>query len=159
MSESAITEKGHEYPVLDTGDNALTSPWKLGRCVKCGVEREAGGSKNECRGIARIRGALRRGLTLRDGGFIYDRAFGCDRDQTSIYQHVLVRVELRVVEETGAERFAFRVFVDFHFPVGADVESAEHFRKATNSAVRKARWAHELVDGLTWHRSEIMKKR
>ena len=152
MSTNIVTEEGHDYPVLDTGDNVLTDKWKLGRCTRCGYKRED--ARFKCRGIAKVRGALRRAMDSKDkAGFNFRSVFGCESNVAYYTPNIMVRVELRHTEDI--QMFAFQVFVDFHLPNGADIESAEHFLKATQAAVRKARWARSVVDGLEWSMEEL----
>lgn len=103
--------------------------------------------------LKEIRARLRRRLTARSaGGFEYEALFGCDKKVAFCTPHVLVRVELRHQKE---DFFCFKTFIDFHLPIGADIESAKLFKEATIAAVRKARWATDLVEGLQWTREEV----
>jgi hypothetical protein len=106
--------------------------------------------------LKETRAKLRRRFSPTDkAGFGYEAVFGCERNRAFCSPNVLVRVELRTSTD-NSDVFRFEVFVDFHLPVGADVESAEHFNKAVQGATRKARWARGLVDGLEWSREELL---
>jgi hypothetical protein len=102
-----------------------------------------------------VRRRLARGMIPRTGGFHYESIFGCEDRVKSYTPYVCVRVGLRFVEGRH-EMNRYVVCVDFHLPLGADIESAEHFKKATNDAVRKAKWAESVVGGLEFHLDVIM---
>jgi len=102
-----------------------------------------------------VRKRLARGMIARTGGFHYESVFGCEDRFRNQRPHVCVRVELRVVKDSHVMS-AFKVFVDFSLPVAADLESAEHFKKATVAAVRKAKWAESIVGGLEFHHDVIV---
>lgn len=103
--------------------------------------------------LREVRWRLARGMTARKGGFEYETVFGCRAEEAFHMPHVRVRVELRY--KKSAEWLQFEVFVDFQLPNGADLESAELFKKATQDAVKKARWAHGIVDDHEWHVSNV----
>ena len=105
--------------------------------------------------LAAARRRLARGMIPRTGGFHYESIFGCEDSVKSYTPHVCVRVELRFVEGRFGMSY-FMVRVDFHLPLGADLESAEHFKKATIAAVKKAKWAENVVGGLEFHRDVVM---
>jgi hypothetical protein len=92
-------------------------------------------------------------MVRRDKGFVFESVYGCERSET-FSPHVLLRVELRSVENDPL-LYKFVVFVDFHLPVKADVESAEVFDKMVRSAVKKAKWARDVVAGLEWRAGEL----
>lgn len=154
----SVTERGHDYPVADTDtmDSVLTSSWKVNRCRRCGQERGAKGSKFECRGLTKVRGTLRRSMTPKDEqGFCFESVFGCDKSVAFHTPHILVRVELRTTKNEGFSEYKFYVFVDYHLPVGAGVEDADHLNQAVSKATRRAKWAHALTDGLEWTAEEV----
>ena len=98
-----------------------------------------------------IRKRLARNMLVRIGGFEYQSLFGCNADARSSLSpsvpHIAVRVELR---RFVADDFRFDAFVDFHLPVAASIKEAEDFKRATSNAVKKAKWAQDLVRGLIW---------
>jgi len=102
-----------------------------------------------------VRKRLDRGMTPCFGGFRYQSVYGCEPGTEFLNPHILVRVELRHVEGNW-DCSKFFVWVDYHLPLGADVESAELFKKAVLSATKKAKWAQGVVNGLEWHRKIIM---
>ena len=105
--------------------------------------------------LAVVRKRLARGMIPRTGGFIYESIFGCEDRVKGYTPYVCVRVELRFAEGRS-DLNRFMVFVDFHLPIAADLEGAEHFKKATIAAVKKAKWAEGIVGGLEWHRDVIL---
>lgn len=106
--------------------------------------------------LKQVRARLSRMLYLRDReGFKYDMVFGCDQDKTYIYPYVRVRAELLAID---TDVFGFEVKTDFSLPLGANLESAIHFKKAVDDAVKKTVSVHHLVDGLEWSRDEVMKE-
>lgn len=108
--------------------------------------------------LKEVRAKLRRRLKSKDaGGFNYEDVFGCEPGMAFVSPHIRVRCELRTVEG-DSDHFAFHVFVDFSLPLGADLESAMYFRDVAIDAVRKARSVHRVVDGLMWHRDELMQR-
>lgn len=99
-----------------------------------------------------VKAKLRRRMDSRDTGFIYESTFGADKRETHYMPHVLVRVELRSI---GDGFYRFEVFVDFHLPIGVDIENIKYFNGAVQSATKKALWAHKIISGFKWHRNDI----
>jgi len=108
--------------------------------------------------LKEIQRKLRRNMTPRDTeGLEYEQIFGCDPQHAFYSPHVGVRVEMR---SCGHEdRFAFRVYVDFHLPVSASPEEATEFARAVARADKKSRWAENLVSGKTWSWPELIERR
>jgi len=105
--------------------------------------------------LAAARRRLARGMIPRTGGFHYESIFGCEDREKHYTPHITVRVELRSVDGSSDNNY-FMVRVDFSLPIAADLEGAEHFKKATIAAVKKAKWAEGIVGGLEWHRDVIL---
>ena len=103
--------------------------------------------------LERVRKRLGRSMTAVQRGFVYEKVFGTERGLSHVSPHVLVRCELRAVNN---ELMQFVVYVDFHLPLGAGVEDAEFFKKAVAAAVRKARWAEGCISGLEWSRTDVL---
>lgn len=101
-----------------------------------------------------IRFRLSRGMITRTGGFHYESIFGCEDRVKSYTPNVCVRVDLRAIEDRH-DMMRFKVRVDFHLPLGANIESAEHFKQATIAAVKKAKWAERVIGGFEFHRDVI----
>lgn len=95
-----------------------------------------------------VRKRLARAMGVKSGGFRYESVFGCDDrvKHYTPYVSVLVRLEHSRDSDLGH----FEVLVDFHLPLGASVDQADHFKKATIAAVKKAKWAESVVGGLEW---------
>lgn len=105
--------------------------------------------------LKRIRATLRRRMTDDGGhGFIFYSVHGCEEGRTFYEPHVKVRVELRWDRCEGGF-LKFKVYVDYQPPSGADLESAQRFKKAVIDATRKAAWAEGLTRGLHFDREEI----
>lgn len=102
-----------------------------------------------------VRRRLARGMIVRTGGFHYESVFGCEDNLKHITPNVVVCVDMRSIPGIPGMNH-FSVYVDFHLPIGADVASAEHFKKATIAAVKKAKWAEGVVGGLEFHCDVIL---
>ena len=100
-----------------------------------------------------IASKFKRNLDVLYDNWSYTKIFGCSKAQSHYMSFVRLRVEMRAINNN---EYKFFVFVDFHLPIAVDYELAEHYKKATNSAVRKAKWAKKLVDGYVWSREEVM---
>lgn len=105
--------------------------------------------------LRQVRAKFKRNLQSMDSsGFEYHEVFGCLRGEAFHTPHVLVRAELRQIED-NVSMFEFKVVVDFHLPVGATVADAEHFKQTVQAATRKAKWALGVVKGQEWHRDDV----
>lgn len=103
--------------------------------------------------LKQVRKRLRRALTQLDtSGWRFEQVFACKPSEASLNPYIRLRVELRF--ETN-ELLKYHVWVDYHLPLGAEIEDVERFKKAVIAASRKALWAHALVDELRWQRRDL----
>lgn len=118
-------------------------------------------SRSTAKQLVQVRRRLAREMLVRVGGFEYESIFGTGVPLSGgispSISHVAVRVELRSPGGGGLNvPYHFQVLVDFHLPMGASLKEAEHFRRATNNAVKRAEWAQDLVRGLAWDDKTVM---
>lgn len=107
--------------------------------------------------LIEIRRQLAKNMLVRTGGFEYESIFGCGATACSGIPHIAVRVMFRSLKDSDLNApYHFKVLVDFYLPEGATVKEAEHFRRATNNAVKRAEWAEELVRGHAWDLKTVM---
>ena len=107
--------------------------------------------------LRNVRKKLARSMIVKSNGYRYLGIFGCPKNIAHLVPCVHVRVELNPTG-FGTLTSRFDVFVDFHGPLGLDIDHAEAYEKAARAAVRKAKWAKKIVDGLEWEESIILEE-
>lgn len=97
-----------------------------------------------------VRKRFDRAMIVRTGGFRYEAIFGSDQLR-SYDPHILVRVELNQKHDgSNTHYFRFDVSLDFNIYKDISVKDAQKLKKAVDKAVKKAKWAEDLVHGLVW---------
>lgn len=114
--------------------------------------------------LVHIRKRLAHNMIVRVGGSEYESIFGCGIDVHSDLSqdipHILVRVKLNNFDENSPDvPYRFEVMIEFNLPNKVNIKEADHFKRALNNAVKKAKWAQELVRGHVWDLRTIMSLR